>query len=113
MCDKCDLTFKCPKSLEDHDNSVHKGKLFLLHKTIQVLYPSNIRFHSESDISLSFYNFYFIVNHFCLQGFSTSVINVTTSVVTGPASNNIIKLNTRIFGSLATNANIRPKTGVL
>ena len=25
MCDKCDLTFKCPKSLEDHANSVHEG----------------------------------------------------------------------------------------
>ena len=27
MCDKCDLTFKCPKSLEDHANSVHEGKI--------------------------------------------------------------------------------------
>ena len=32
MCDKCDLTFKCPKSLEDHANSVHEGEKSTLNK---------------------------------------------------------------------------------
>ena len=87
LCDKCEITFKCPKSLEDHTNSVHEGwrNSFSLEK----------------------------IKPFLLQGYSTSVISVTTSVVTGPASSNIIKRNIRTSAFLVTNANIRPKTRVL